>query len=300
MKPLVSVWMVTYNHEKYIAEALESVLMQQTNFDFEIVIGEDCSTDQTRSIIKNYENKYPNIIFPIYHDKNVGANRNAYEFTFPLCKGKYIACLEGDDYWTDPFKLQKQVDFLEQNKDYVICGHWRKIVDEKSNLIINENDFKINHLSTQCVVFRNRAFDKLFLKYMEHPSCGETFLYYYLYQYGRVKILPFFGANYRHSKEGVWSLKSKEKQFKIAYEGRLQIQNYFKEIKNETLFDKITVNKSRIILDFGYYLIENSNKRRALYMLFLFNKELFKISLFSCFYLINFKLNTAFILKLIK
>ena len=132
MKPLVSVWMVTYNHEKYIAEALESVLMQQTNFDFEIVIGEDCSTDQTRRIIKDYENKYPNIIFPIYHDKNVGGMRNAYEFTLPLCRGKYIACLEGDDYWTDPLKLQKQVDFLENNNDYGLVYTKTKVFFEGS------------------------------------------------------------------------------------------------------------------------------------------------------------------------
>lgn len=122
-KPLVSVWMITYNHEKFLAEALDSVLMQKTNFPFEIVIGEDCSTDGTRAILKDYESKYPNIIKPIYQEKNVGAMRNAYEFALPQCKGKYIACLEGDDYWTDPLKLQKQIDFLESNSEFSACAH---------------------------------------------------------------------------------------------------------------------------------------------------------------------------------
>jgi glycosyltransferase involved in cell wall biosynthesis len=110
--------MVTYNHEKFIAEALDSVMMQITNFDCEIVIGEDCSSDGTRAIVKDYERKYPEKIRAIYQEKNVGALRNAYEFTLPKCKGTYIAPLEGDDYWIDPYRLQKQVDFLESNQDY--------------------------------------------------------------------------------------------------------------------------------------------------------------------------------------
>ena len=121
--PLVSVWMITYNHENYIAQALESVLMQKTNFDFEIVIGEDCSTDNTRNILQDFEIKYPKVIHAIYHEKNVGALSNAYEFALPKCRGKYIACLEGDDYWTDPLKLQKQVDIMESNAEYSFCFH---------------------------------------------------------------------------------------------------------------------------------------------------------------------------------
>ncbi|MFT5777410.1 MAG: glycosyltransferase involved in cell wall biosynthesis [Crocinitomicaceae bacterium] len=132
--PLVSVWMVTYNHEKFIAKALDSVLAQKTDFDFEIVIGEDCSPDNTRAILKEYESKHSDLIRPIYHEKNVGASRNAYEFTLPKCRGKYIAVLEGDDYWTDAHKLQKQIDFLEANPDYSACGHQAEVIyDDQSN-----------------------------------------------------------------------------------------------------------------------------------------------------------------------
>jgi glycosyltransferase involved in cell wall biosynthesis len=142
MEPLVSVWMITYNHEKYIAQALDSVLMQKTSCCYEIVIGEDCSTDDTRAILKTYESNYPHIIKPVYYKENVGAFRNAYEFTLPLCKGKYIACLEGDDYWIDPYKLQKQVDFLEANSDYGMVHTGVNVVDNENQLILISNSPK--------------------------------------------------------------------------------------------------------------------------------------------------------------
>ena len=120
-EPQVSVCMLTYNHEKYIAQAIESVLMQKTDFDYELVIGEDCSVDKTREIVKKFQLKCPNIIKPIYHERNVGASRNCFEFVLPACKGKYIALLEGDDYWIDSLKLQKQIDVFEANSHIALC-----------------------------------------------------------------------------------------------------------------------------------------------------------------------------------
>jgi len=121
-KPLVSAKMITYNHAPYIAQAIEGVLQQETNFPFELVIGEDCSTDGTREIVFDYQKKYPDVIRVITSEKNVGVHKNSMR-TFKVCRGKYIALCEGDDYWTDPNKLQMQVDFLESHKDYVICVH---------------------------------------------------------------------------------------------------------------------------------------------------------------------------------
>lgn len=130
--PILSVCVITYNHEKFIAQAVESVLMQKTKFPFEIFIGEDCSTDGTQDIVFEYARKYPDIIRVINSDRNVGAQANAIR-TLKACKGKYIALLEGDDYWTDPYKLQKQVDFLEVNPDYSLCFHDALILwDDKS------------------------------------------------------------------------------------------------------------------------------------------------------------------------
>ena len=115
--PLVSAKIITYNHESYIAKAIEGVLIQETDFSIELVIGEDCSTDHTRDIVLEYQKKYPEIIRVITSEHNVGRSKNSWRTT-KACRGKYIAFCEGDDYWTDPLKLQKQVDFLEANPDY--------------------------------------------------------------------------------------------------------------------------------------------------------------------------------------
>lgn len=134
-QPLVSVHMITYNHEKYIAQAIEGVLMQKTNFLFELVIGEDCSTDSTRVICKEYADRYPNII-KLLPDagKNLGMMENAIRTTM-ACTGKYIALCEGDDYWTDPYKLQKQVDFLEANPDFGMVHTNVNVVDSSDKVL---------------------------------------------------------------------------------------------------------------------------------------------------------------------
>jgi len=120
----VSVLMITYNHEKFIAQAIDSALMQQVNFDYEIVIGEDCSTDKTREILVDYQKKYPDKIRLLLHEKNLGGGGLYNELVVQkACQGEYIAWLEGDDYWTSPHKLQMQVDFLEKHPDCVSCFH---------------------------------------------------------------------------------------------------------------------------------------------------------------------------------
>ena len=164
-KPLVSVRCITYNHESYIAQALDGFLMQKTNFPFEIVVHDDASTDRTADIIREYEKKFPKIIKPIYETENqyskgagiLGRIMNS------ACKGKYIAWCEGDDYWTDENKLQLQVDFLEKNLEYGLCYHKSKFLingqiknsfgrqrDGFYDLLINGND-----IPTQSVVLRS-------------------------------------------------------------------------------------------------------------------------------------------------
>lgn len=118
----VSIAMVTYNHEEFIAKALDSVLMQRTNFEYEIVIGEDCSTDNTRNIVIEYKRRYPDKIVLFMNEKNLGMHENGFQ-VFQACKGEYIAVLEGDDYWTCPDKLQKQTDFMDKHSECMICFH---------------------------------------------------------------------------------------------------------------------------------------------------------------------------------
>lgn len=123
--PVVAVFMVTYNHENYIAQAIESVLIQKTTFPIKVFIGEDCSTDNTAAICLKYRNDYPEIINVKFNKQNVGSLNNAKQVYLECLKSgaRFIAMLEGDDYWTDPNKLQKQVDFLELNKSFSSSAH---------------------------------------------------------------------------------------------------------------------------------------------------------------------------------
>ena len=120
--PKVSVAIITYNHEKYLVEAIESVLAQKTNFDFEIVIGEDCSKDNTLNICLEYQKKYPDKIKVLASENNTDRHKNIRR-TYKACQGDYIAQLDGDDFWTNPHKLQKQIDFLDKHPDFAICFH---------------------------------------------------------------------------------------------------------------------------------------------------------------------------------
>lgn len=133
MSILVSIDCITYNHENHIAKALESFIMQKTNFDFEILIHDDASTDRTPDIIREYQKKYPEIIKPVFEKENQyskGENKRiCYTYNHIRAKGKYVAMCEGDDYWIDPYKLQKQVDFMESHLDCSMCFHSAEVID---------------------------------------------------------------------------------------------------------------------------------------------------------------------------
>jgi len=150
---LVSVWMTTYNHESYISEAIEGVLNQKTNFIYELIIGEDNSTDNTRQICLDYENKYPGTINLILNDQNIGLIRN-YNMTLQECKGKYVAYCDGDDYWSDPLKLQKQVDFLERN-ELLDLVYTDKNVQSGMQIYKNEGKSWVPDISFETIVLSN-------------------------------------------------------------------------------------------------------------------------------------------------
>lgn len=135
--PVVSVIMLAYNHEKYIEQAIQSVLEQETSFPYELIIGEDCSTDGTRDIVMKYQKKYPDIIHPLYHEKNLGTTKNVYR-VIQEAKGRYIAACEGDDFWCDKKRLQKHVDFLETHKEYVGISGRCRVVDAMGNGISSD------------------------------------------------------------------------------------------------------------------------------------------------------------------
>lgn len=135
---MVSVIIPTYNHERFIKQAIESVLMQKVNFNYEVLIGEDCSKDKTRAVLKEMERTLPNYFHIFYRNENTGAGQN-FKDLFNRAQGKYLIVLEGDDYWIYEYKLQKQVDFLENNMDYIATAHNTLVVDKYGNKL---NDYK--------------------------------------------------------------------------------------------------------------------------------------------------------------
>jgi glycosyltransferase involved in cell wall biosynthesis len=167
----VSVCMITYNHEKFIAQAIESVMMQKASFGYELVIGEDCSSDATRDICVAYKEKYPGRILLLLRKKNLGMMPNFIQ-TLQACQGEYIALCEGDDYWTSLYKLQKQVDFLDSHPGFAICSHNVKVVREgapgsghewlgakRKEVSVLEDLLREGSSGATCsLVFRNRVF----------------------------------------------------------------------------------------------------------------------------------------------
>ena len=214
--PLLSVCVQTYEHENFITQCLEGILMQKTNFTFEVLLGDDGSIDKTRQICLEYAKKYPEKIrlFLHHRENNIVINGNPtgrFNLAYNIfsSNGQYIAICEGDDYWTDPYKLQKQVSFLESNKEYSLCFHHVKIL---TPLGVLTNDFitKIpkkyqtlenfaengNYIHTPTVVFRNII--KVFPLEFFYVSFGDYFLYFLLAKHGNFYCLKKNMAVYRY------------------------------------------------------------------------------------------------------
>ncbi|MES2804260.1 MAG: glycosyltransferase [Bacteroidota bacterium] len=215
----VSICMITYNHEKYIREAIEGVLMQECDFEIELIIANDCSTDKTDDVIQNIVENHPKASWVKYikQKENLGMMPN-FIFAMQQCKGEYIALCEGDDYWTDPLKLQKQVDFLDANTDYVLCFHQVNVLKNNCEIVddfitkVPENYETIetlarlgNYIQTPSVVFRNII--KEFPFEFSYSPIGDYFLYMMLAEYGKLKYLEDKMCVYREG-VGVWSDKS--------------------------------------------------------------------------------------------
>jgi len=230
--PFVAVWMVTYNHDYFIAQAIESVMMQQTSFPFKLIIGEDCSTDNTREICVQMQKKFGSKIELSLNEKNLGASINAYK-TFEACfksGAKYIALLEGDDYWTDPYKLQKQVDFLEQTPSYSICFCHTKIVNSKGEIILKTaleppmiilslRDFLKGNAAgnnTCTSIFKKDDLENL--DWILNAPAGDHFLWLKLIKKGKAAVLPFYGGAYRVHTQGLWGRLSENAVLKKKIE----------------------------------------------------------------------------------
>lgn len=214
-RPLLSVCLITYNHANYIKKAIESILMQKTSFDFEIIIADDCSSDGTTEIVKKYAEKYPKTIHTIIQEKNIGPAKN-YLILLRAATAKYIAYLEGDDYWTDDTKLEQQISFLEANIDYSLCFHSIYTLFngklKKSSIVDIPDTSDINYLlshpgyiSSLSVVYRNSSQLVTLLEKMIDSPFGDFITYIAVTQQGLIKFIPKRMGVYRKHSAGTWS-----------------------------------------------------------------------------------------------
>lgn len=271
--PLVSICCLTFNHESYISQTIESFMMQRTSFPIEIIIHDDASTDNTQKIVMSYAEEYPNLIKPLFQKENLyskGERSFLGRFILPTVSGKYIALCEGDDYWTDPFKLEKQINFLENNPDCSLCFHAAQHLDEVDHTrsfihkpFIRPKNSKFNirmailggggFMTTNSMVFVSEYLKELPNYYFQAPI-EDLPLMLFLASCGSIGYLDEIMSVYRMRTEGSWSsqmINSKDRR----RNHHIAVLKMFKDFNESTkykysfyVFLKIWKNKIRYFL----------------------------------------------------
>lgn len=259
---LVSICCLAYNHENYIRDALDSFVSQKTTFKFEVLIHDDASTDNTASIIHEYEKKYPGMIKPIYqienqHSKGVKISSS---IQYPRAEGKYIAMCEGDDYWVDENKLQKQVDYLENHPECSLVVHASKLVNVRKEEMENSIPYNIEQdvdtetiingggalFSTNSMTFR-RAYTEKFPDFYINAHIGDYPLTIYLSLCGKVHYFPDIMSAYRQGVPGSWTENEKKniKQSLLNTIKMLDLYNELDKYTNYSYHKVIVKNKKK-------------------------------------------------------
>lgn len=261
--PLVSVLMLAYNVGPYISDAIEGVLRQDTGFAFELVIGEDCSTDNTRQLCAAYAEQYPGKIVLPPSDTNLGIAGNAAR-TLPWCRGKYIAVCDGDDIWTDPHKLREQVQFLEQNPDYGVSYTDVATISEKGTPIPDpEHDalrpfyaqgqvftrlLRGNFINNSTAVFRRTLIADHEIDRDRNYYIHDYLMWLHIAMRSKVHFLNAPTTAYRKHSGGVTnseskarnnSLKLRKSMFRILSEFRQQHTGNLAEAEKAVIFRKL-------------------------------------------------------------
>lgn len=288
--PLLSIVSITYNHEAYIAKTIEGVMMQQVNFPIEFIIAEDCSTDNTRKIVLDYANQYPELIKVITSKNNVGAVANEHRAML-AARGKYIAFCEGDDYWTDPLKLQKQVDFLESHTDYSVCFHrcrhynvendtWK---DDGCGYLFKGTDVAGVNITSEMflskwitqpltMVYRRDAFDLDIVK--QYKYYRDMHQIYHLLKSGKGYLFAFEGGIYNLHRNGIHSKVTLLKDCQVAQQiatelydfnrNDIVLKNYYIDTLQWSIYEYCgrLKNKSKaFILTFELFFLQRNLRR---------------------------------------
>lgn len=277
---MVSICMATYNHEKYIRQALDSIVNQKTNFKFELLVHDDASTDKTPGIIKEYEEKYPDIVKPIYQTENQYSKgvKISFVYNYPRISGKYTAFLEGDDFYLDENKLQEQFDIMEKNQSCSLCTH--KVVVKNEDLTVdtgfhpnidlkegmhNADDIlkiylgKINYMFQTSSYFAKSEIIKKLLnempEFVSNSPVGDFPLMLYFAISGDIYYIDKVMSVYRRGSIGSWTMGQKDNKTANKF--------YFNLSKMLDEFDKYTDNKyneySEKTKHFCYYSIAYNN-----------------------------------------
>ena len=293
--PLVSISCITYNHASYIKECIVGFLVQKTNFNFEVLIHDDHSTDGTEEIIKEYAKQYPDIIKPLFEKENqysLGKPIGSAVWNLPRARGEYIAICEGDDYWTDPYKLQKQVDFLESHPDYGMCYTKVKRFVPKNNKFIDEwggpNETMDKLLIENTIPTLTAVFHKaIYYNYLTeiHPSkrgwlMGDYPIWLYFAQNSKIKFINETTGVYRICTESASHSNDLEKiiRFNNSYH---DIRTWYNSRQNTVPQKKLDQNQA--VLLFNSSVFRSSKEYAKLYYKRIENKTLkIRIKYWAC------------------
>jgi len=247
----VSVCITSFNHAPFIAQAIDSVLEQKTNFPFDIIIADDFSKDETQNILLRYQEKYPNLVRLILNDINIGATKNTVKI-LAEASGKYVAMLDGDDYWTDPTKLQKQFDFLEANPDYAISFHGADVFSagevkphflpvaqfRRPKSVMMDLVLYDSFMPTSTIMFRNYLISHFPPEYYATRGINDWPLNVLLTEHGDIAYLDICMSVYRQASSiHAFTHKPIEKILKNAVLLNRQFDRYFLG-KHQAIFHK--------------------------------------------------------------
>lgn len=273
---MVSVCLITYKHELYIKQAIESILMQKVDFAWEIIIADDCSPDRTREIIIKYQQQHPQLIRTVLQHKNVGPGKNFIDLV-SAAQGKYIAYLEGDDYWTDEYKLQKQFDFMQSHPGFSLCYHKIKweFTYQYSQIVDSESNIDDPPESTIYDVLKKEWFIRscsMFYKNFKLPSgfkdliVGDYPLHVLLAAKGKIGFLNECMATYRINNHGVSETTFLAKDESVIRNNIKKQIDMLKYLNRETGFKYKRQINSKIIDETSRLLVFTFKKNKKTFL----------------------------------